>query len=582
MQLLVPEALQRPVVLRPALYEVLTSTASLETSQVQVLSKRPGQVDLLTAHLLQRDMNVDLPRKKTIPGNPSTPTRVRAFPITAAENTESNGKTANGPSSTFLSKFSRAPAFSQDQTNLPSKDVASRKELGGDGIFSGATFRAMGDAACDVVFSALERAGGTLLQAGSPDYYIVRLVGGSDAQKEFPLSEHAKFRTECWLERCLFENRICPVEDSITCVPLTVRRPIKDHSSYLVAFSGLDTFDATWVARLLRLLEIPISPAFSMQCTHLICPSREGVKYQKAKEWGIPVVDFEWLTGLARTATDPDVYNEPDSASNVVSSIGDLKIGTSMANTVDDSMPVYSPVFGVTSPGRSHLVRPPSPGSPTPTRKQAKLDIHELAQRLGSGTGTPKRLLLPNEKAATGLKSQRVPSSVTPSPIPLTTQLIATSKRYDSNTPTIPFFDVQSASAKNLTKSIDALLGSKRGAEEDPEVASSSAPAGQGRARKRPRAPSSKRTEESPCKKLALGPLVPNFENEHRVHHDDNWASATSPVKGIAVNYADPLDADERRRLQMLVDNEIHPLEEEQVQTKASRRPRRSTRPKGT
>jgi DNA replication regulator DPB11 len=46
-------------------------------------------------------------------------------------------------------------------------------------------------------------------------------------------------------------------------------------------------------------LAIDISPHFSAKCTHLLCPSREGPKFQKAVEWDIPVVDFDWIKGLA-------------------------------------------------------------------------------------------------------------------------------------------------------------------------------------------------------------------------------------------------------------------------------------------
>lgn len=38
--------------------------------------------------------------------------------------------------------------------------------------------------------------------------------------------EHPKFRTECWLERCLFEGRVCNVEENITYSPLVIVRPL--------------------------------------------------------------------------------------------------------------------------------------------------------------------------------------------------------------------------------------------------------------------------------------------------------------------------------------------------------------------
>ena len=40
------------------------------------------------------------------------------------------------------------------------------------------------------------------------------------------------------------------------------------------------------------------APTFSKKTTHLLCPSRQGPKTEKALEWGIPVVDMVWLEGL--------------------------------------------------------------------------------------------------------------------------------------------------------------------------------------------------------------------------------------------------------------------------------------------
>jgi len=45
------------------------------------------------------------------------------------------------------------------------------------------------------------------------DYFIVRLVSRSKLyREEQDQSLRAKFRTECWLERCIFEERLCPDE----------------------------------------------------------------------------------------------------------------------------------------------------------------------------------------------------------------------------------------------------------------------------------------------------------------------------------------------------------------------------------
>ena len=48
------------------------------------------------------------------------------------------------------------------------------------------------------------------------------------------------------------------------------------------------------------------APTFSKKTTHLLCPSRQGPKAEKALEWGIPVVDMIWLDSLLmRTTNSP-------------------------------------------------------------------------------------------------------------------------------------------------------------------------------------------------------------------------------------------------------------------------------------
>jgi DNA replication regulator DPB11 len=40
-----------------------------------------------------------------------------------------------------------------------------------------------------------------------------------------PVTEQSKFRTECWLERSLFEKRLCAVEENMTYAPIVIRSP---------------------------------------------------------------------------------------------------------------------------------------------------------------------------------------------------------------------------------------------------------------------------------------------------------------------------------------------------------------------
>ena len=96
--------------------------------------------------------------------------------------------------------------------------------------------------------------------------------GAELMKQEAPEDEHHKFRTECWVERCIFESRICEVDENVTFRPLSVPTPLAgtvtgvgcpiwltsliatDASQLFVASSGLDLSEQTWVKRLLRAL----------------------------------------------------------------------------------------------------------------------------------------------------------------------------------------------------------------------------------------------------------------------------------------------------------------------------------------
>jgi hypothetical protein len=47
------------------------------------------------------------------------------------------------------------------------------------------------------------------------------------------------------------------------------------------------------------------APAFSRSTTHLLCPCGTGPKHTRARAWGTPVVDMQWLAHIARTGALP-------------------------------------------------------------------------------------------------------------------------------------------------------------------------------------------------------------------------------------------------------------------------------------
>ncbi|GJE85651.1 BRCT domain-containing protein [Phanerochaete sordida] len=189
------------------------------------------------------------------------------------------------------------------------------------GIFAGKTFRTLGEARSAPVRQALEAAGGRVVREDEDeevDFVIVRLVSGSKLyREEHDPVERAKYRTECWLERCLFEERICPPEDHVSFTPIPVPIPIDGTEHISLSFSGLDESEACWVRRLARALGMALAPAFSRRTTHLLCPARTGAKFDKAREWAVPVVDMAWLAGVARTGAVPPWARRRVSAGDV-------------------------------------------------------------------------------------------------------------------------------------------------------------------------------------------------------------------------------------------------------------------------
>lgn len=66
------------------------------------------------------------------------------------------------------------------------------------------------------------------MPSGSSEYIslIAAYSGAELMKKEVSEEEHHKVRTECWVERCIFERRICEVDENVTFRPLRVPTPL--------------------------------------------------------------------------------------------------------------------------------------------------------------------------------------------------------------------------------------------------------------------------------------------------------------------------------------------------------------------
>ncbi|CCM04664.1 uncharacterized protein FIBRA_06849 [Fibroporia radiculosa] len=222
-----------------------------------------------------------------------------------------------GPSSSFMAYPSGVADVEMHRDGGDAAPVASSSTTGvrtavrASNIFAGKTFRALGEAKGMSVKAAVEECGGRLVSEVADedvDYIVVRLVSGSSFfQQETDPGERLKYRTECWLEQCIFDERICAPGEHLAFTPLSTPSPVSGAEHINLSYSGLDHSEACWIRRLARAIGANIAPNFSLRSTHLLCPSGSGPKVEKAREWSIPVVNMSWLADITRTGSIPPV-----------------------------------------------------------------------------------------------------------------------------------------------------------------------------------------------------------------------------------------------------------------------------------
>ncbi|THH28236.1 hypothetical protein EUX98_g5958 [Antrodiella citrinella] len=434
------------------------------------------------------------------------------------------------------------------------------------GIFNGMTFHALGEARCASVRTAVEDSGGKLVddRDAEVDYIIVRLVSGSKLYREEPdESLRGKYRTECWLERCMYEERICEPSEHIAFVPLGIQTPIAGAEEISLSCSGLDQSEGFWIRRLARALGITLAVTFSRRTTHLLCPSMTGAKFEKAREWNIAVVDMTWLEQLARIGHVPSisVHDTPSpglldasefaSAQNVVDykgksrEIADVtKAGLNERNSPGFEAPPpqdlrrsesrmrsrehADTMFG--PPGELLSHSPPSsppmpPGDPAtspprsraPTAEPRSTPVHDDQTH---DTGLDRQPTL--QKLKEDMMQTRIPSSKSPSPIK-------------------PPFGEQLQRSKRQPSDEDFQMG--RGKRARPLL----------------------RSKSKQDQQLLLGPLPPplapnQFDPYAIVGEEDISMLAAgksdSEEQNIRVTYEDPHQRDERERLMRLLESQ--------------------------
>ncbi|KAF9459055.1 hypothetical protein BDZ94DRAFT_1300839 [Collybia nuda] len=461
-------------------------------------------------------------------------------------------------------------------------------------LFVGLKFLALGEAKSPSVRGAVEQNGGRMaLEADEQevDYVIVRLVSGSKLyRQEHDGLQRAKYRTECWLERCLFEDRICPPSDHVTFAPLDIETPILGADDIHLSFSGFEQSEACWIKRLIRALGINLAPFFSRRSTHLLCPSGTGDKFTKACEWNIPVVTMEWLNVMARNGTIPVVTehlvtgstfkvpqrhhtanDEMDVDPNA--KVNPVDKGKGKAREEDfEQLGTFGGTFAKSLNGGDFFF----PSQPTQASPQ-QMSTKELSfgqptallarppqpQRSHSSTSTPSRsksttidpltrqnsVALPTASLSRSdpgreptqqeiereRKQTRIPSSKSPSPMKIPRSLT----RMLSASPTkLP------KETKALQDNITSLLGKRLPSENDPLI---SAPAGK---RARPqRKPQSRQPSEVLVSEISAVPVYTDSMSPFETYDDFNSIDEAPVEESMRVRYEDPGQQNEKKRL---------------------------------
>jgi hypothetical protein len=166
------------------------------------------------------------------------------------------------------------------------------------------------------------RKNGTIPSEGN----IVRSVGWSVAcSRRGSVRRRSTSLSFRWQSRCRFAVRVV----HLRYLPLACAELMETAGAQAlnISCSGLDQSEMCWMRRLARALGIilavsrpllgeeltdcnagiTLTTTFSRRCTHLLCPPRTGPKFDKAGEWGIPVVGMEWVQLMATKGVVPDV-----------------------------------------------------------------------------------------------------------------------------------------------------------------------------------------------------------------------------------------------------------------------------------
>ena len=175
-----------------------------------------------------------------------------------------------------------------------------------DGVFAGLSFHIdMHDPARTArVASAVKAAGGAVTHGAEANYVVGPLVRTQPASRAPAAAAHV---THHWIERCLYDERIAPL-DGVASVP--GHGPLPDAHTRCFSTTGLDRDgpDYHHCVAAIAALGARVSDTFRRgHTTHLVVGDGAwgGIKVAKAREWGVEVVTLEWVRDALRLGRWP-------------------------------------------------------------------------------------------------------------------------------------------------------------------------------------------------------------------------------------------------------------------------------------
>jgi len=112
------------------------------------------------------------------------------------------------------------------------------------------------------------------------------------------VSQKAIIVTEHWLERCLTDEILHNPDENPIFIPCTLEMPIEEFKEIVIGITGFNGIERAHIGKLISKLGAIFSDTLTRKHNFLICDPENmnnSLKYKKALEWNIPVLNINWI-----------------------------------------------------------------------------------------------------------------------------------------------------------------------------------------------------------------------------------------------------------------------------------------------